>query len=242
MYFVYKITFKNGTYIGCTDNLRRRKDQHNENSRKRKSKFGRYLSDNNITLSLDDMEIIYKNEDRAEALKTERMAVLESDKNGVHLLNDNYTKECSRKGKNIGNTSKEYYVIDFFNHNVIFVNNLRQFCIKNALDYKLLQRTVKGDKYTKSGYKVFYKNEWETEPEKDKYISGKFIDDMKKVLADGNRARNSKRYEVRFPNGDVKEVYNLDHFAREHGLTSGTLHSTHIKGKPTKGYQVIRRI
>ena len=25
------------------------------------------------------------------------------------MLNDNYTKNCSRKNKNLGNTSKEYY-------------------------------------------------------------------------------------------------------------------------------------
>lgn len=54
--------------------------------------------------------------------------------------------------------------------------------------------------------------------------------------------KSCKQYLVKIPNGEIVKVTNLDKFARENNLTSGTLHSTFKKNKPTKGFQVIKRI
>lgn len=242
MYYVYKIQLNNHTYIGCTNNIQRRTEQHNENARKRKSKFGNFLSDNGIVLSKNDFEVIYQSQDRAQALNFERDTTIQLSQQGLQLLNDNYTLECSRKGKNIGNTAKEYYVVDFNNHTVNFVKDLRQYCIGLGVDYKAVQRTVKDLYYCNSGYKAFYKEDWEKEIEKERFISGCFLKEIKKKQADEIIKRQEKRYIVRFPDGHKETVTNLDKFAREHNLTSGTLHATYKKNKPTKGYQVIERL
>ncbi len=242
MYYVYQITFGDCVYIGCTNNLRRRKDQHNENARKRTSKIGKYLDEKRIVLSEQDLSILCKCDNRAEALKTERETALFLDRSGITLLNDNYSHDCSRKGKNIGKTSKQYYVIDFVNRVVEFVDDLRQYCLKHDLNYKALQRTKSGMRYTSSGHKVFYKDDWDSETDKEKYISGAFVKELKNSIKEQVIRRKAKEYEVMFPDKHIENVKNLDEFARQHDLTSGTLHATLIKHKPTKGYQVLRRI
>lgn len=237
MYYVYLITFDNFFYVGCTNNLRRRKDQHNENARNKKSKLGIFLNENSIVLKTSDLRVLFNYDDRSKALRKERKLALDMDNQGHNLLNDNYTHTCSRKGKNIGNTAKTYYVIDFIEHSEIKVNDLRQYCIKCNLDYKLMQRTAKGNHYYNNRYKVFHESDWENEVCKEKYLSGEFVKEAKQ-----NQKRFVKEYVVLLPNREKEKVINLDKFAREHHLSSGTLHATYIKGKPTKGYQVIRRM
>lgn len=243
MYYVYKITLNNSLYIGCTNNLQRRKDQHNENARKLKSKFGAFLNQNNIILQKSDLEIIRSFEDRKEALNYERYITLEYAKQGISLLNDNYTNECTRKGKNIGNTAKDYVVIDILTHSYTIVHDLRQYAVNSKLfSYKSIQDTLKKVHICKNRYKAFYLKDWECIEDKDYYLSGKFLEDIniKNKISAVNKT--SKRYKVLTPVGEIIEVKNLDKYAREVGVSSGTLHSTYKSGKTVRGYRVIERL
>lgn len=241
-YYVYQITLPSCIYIGCTNNLQRRKDQHNRNAKTQTSKLGKYLYENNIVLTLNDFTILHECNDRKIAFVIERRITKDLESQGNIVMNDNYSKDCTRKGKNIGNTSKEYYLIDYINHTSFYIKDLRQYCINNNLSYKDIQRTVKGLRYCTSGYKAFYKNDWENELNKEKYLSGDFINESKQLAIESVVKRSIKNYIVKFPDGHTEKVLNLDKFAREHNLTSGTLHSTFTKNKATKGYQVIQRL
>ncbi len=242
MYYVYKIELKNGeVYIGCTNNIKRRRNQHNENIRLKKSKLGKYISENynNLILQNKDLQIQASFIDRKQALTYEKKLTVSYIGKCKYLLNDNYNIDCSRKGKNIGNTSKNYILIDIQEKKEIKIYDLRQYCINNNLDYKLIQRTVKGNKLSYNRYKVFYEYEWIDIKNKDYYITGEFY---KNYLEKLKQNRKCKKYLVKLPSGEIKEVINLDKFARENNLTSGTLHATYIKKKKTKGYQVIKRM
>lgn len=242
MYYVYRLEFGKHEYIGCTNNIRRRKDQHNGNARKGKSKLGYYLLENGITLTTDDFQILVAFENRADALREERAIVKLSEAKGALMLNDNYSNDCTRRGKNIGNTAKDYVVVDYKSHTVARVNDLRQYCIRNNLKYKQVQRTVKPGRYSEAGIKVFYADEWEDEVDKYKYISGEFISEVKGNAIASKIEKTSKTYEVQFPDGHIETVKNLDRFAMEHGINPGNLHATFMYQRPTKGYQVLRRI
>ncbi len=242
MYYVYRLTFEHGVYIGCTNNIRRRKNQHNENARKQKSKLGNYLFQNGIVLTVNDFEIVYSFSDRKEALLFERETTKNMEASGFHLLNDNYSYLCSRKGKNIGNTAKEYVVVDFVDHKTKTIKDLRQYSLSVGLDYKLLQRTVKGENVCYGRYKVFYLDHWKMVKDKERFVSGRFLTEKKERRLRENANRTAKNYLVSFPDGHIEVVTNLDKFARSHNLTSGTLHATYKAKKPTKGYQVIKRI
>lgn len=242
MYYVYRLTFGRDIYIGCTNNIRRRKDQHNENARKQKSKLGSYLFQNNIILTVDDFEILNAFMDRKEALRCEKKTTMHMEATGFRLLNDNYSRSCSRKGKNIGHTAKEYVVVDFTNHEVKTIRDLRQYALSIGLDYKLMQRTVSGEKICYGRYKVFHLEQWEKIKDKEHFISGNFLKEKEERLALEKVKRSEKQYLVRFPDDHIELITNLDKFARNHGLTSGTLHATYKKEKPTKGYQVIKRM
>lgn len=242
MYFVYRLVFSECEYIGCTNSIRRRKDQHNGHGKRGTSKLGAYLKTNCIVLKAEDFNILGVFDERRAALEFERSKTLEAASNGTRLLNDNYSNECTRKGKNIGNTAKSYVVVDYVAHRTINVTDLRQFCLQNGLDYKLVQRTVKPFKYCNAGIKVFYADEWNAEVDKEFYISGAFVESVKSNAIAERVKKTCKEYEVRYPDGHSERVTNLDRFAKEHNLTAGTLHATLTKGKPTKGYQVLRRI
>lgn len=243
MYKVYLLSFDDGhEYIGCTNNVRRRRDQHNENARERKSKLGIYLNDNGIVLKENDFTVLNSFEDRSVALKCEREEAIKRNKHKGTLLNDNYTDTCSRKGKNIGNTAKKYIVIDIVNQTSTPIDNLRQYCISEGLNYKSMQDTVNKTHICLNRYKVFYYEKWEQTENKNYYINGDFLKDIYTKNRSNHVSRCSKKYEVQHPDGTLKIVTNLDNFAREHNLTPGTLHSTLSKNKKTKGYKVIRRI
>lgn len=241
-YYIYKITVNDKIYIGCTNNLRRRLNQHNSNAKKRNSKLGVYLDDNHIILSSKDMTILHECNDRKIAFRIERRVTKEYEQRGFEILNDNYSVNCTRKGKTIGCSSKEYYLINYLNHTSTYVNNLRQYCISNDLNYKNIQHTIRGNKVCNDGYKVFEKEQWESIGNKDYFLSGEFIQDNQNNTINNLITRCSKQYKVRFPDGHIETIVNLDNFAREHNLTSGTLHATLSKNKPTKGYQVLERL
>lgn len=242
MYFVYELVVGGRKYIGCTSDIRRRKDQHNENARKVKSKLGAYLLNNGIQLTTEDFKILFMSESRNEALSEERRIALALSQQGEMLLNDNYSNECTRKGKNIGNTSKTFVVIDCELHTAVKVDDLRQYCLSEGLDYKLLHRTCGSGHIYKNRYCAFRYDDWEKVKDKGKYLDGTFYREAIQKARTIHAEKTSKYYAVKFPDGHIETVKNLDCFARNHGLTSGTLHATFIKNKPTKGYQVIRRI
>ena len=242
MYYVYRLEFGEHEYIGCTNNIRRRKDQHNGKAQSGASKLGRFMKEHGIVLKTDDFQILASLDDRHEALMMERATAQSAESKGAKLLNDNYSRDCTRKGKNIGNTAKEYVVVDYKAHTVTTVTNLRQYCLKNGYDYKLVQRTVKPGRHCNYGIKVFYTEDWAMESNKDKYLSGEFIDEVTDNAIAERVEKTSKAYDVRFPDGHTETIRNLDKFARDHGINAGNLHATLMYKRPTKGYQVLRRI
>lgn len=247
MYYVYLIKLKdNHQYVGCTNNLRRRKDQHNEKARNKASKLGVFLNENNIVLKKEDLKIIARFDNRDEALKYERNYTINISKQNINLLNDNYSKECTRKGKrtNYVFKSKNYILIDVVNKTVTEVENLKKYCMENNLSYKSLNDTIKKVHIHKNQYKVFYKDEWEnmSAEEQENYLSGNFLKEINKKIQENKKEKYSKIYEVMTPDNEKIIVKNLDDFARQHNLTCGTLHATLIKNNKHKGYKVIRRM
>jgi len=245
MYYVYEIRLKNKeVYVGCTNNLRRRKNQHNANIRNKKGKFGIYVNKTypQFKLGLVDMVGVAIIENRDNALKYEKLVTTEYDKQGNKVLNDNYTKYCSRKGKNTGNTTKEYYVINIEKQTSEYIKNLRQYSLANGLSYKSLQDTLKKTHIYNGEYKVFYKEDWECIKNKSYFTSGLFIKEINKNNKTDLIKRNAKRYEITTPSGEIIVVQNLDKFARENNINSGNLHNSYKSGKKSKGYIVTRRI
>ena len=243
MYYVYSLRFNTKyLYIGCTNNIRRRKDQHNENSRNRKSKLGRFLDDNGVVLDRDDFLILYASEDRHDALMRERDITKRCESFGYEMLNDNYTEGCSRKGMNIGHTAKEFVVVDVKEGTVTDVTDLRQYAYNNGIDYKSLHSTMRNDALYKKRYFAFGKDEWEECDNKAERISGEYYAEKRRKTWESFADAHCKTYLVEFPDGHTEVVKNLNKFAREHNLTAGTLHATLSNGKKTKGYKALKRI
>ena len=244
MYYVYIIKLPKGeVYVGCTSNIRRRKDQHNENVRKSKGRFANYIKNNytDLTLQVKDFDVIASFAERNEALKYEKKTAKSFIGKAV-LLNDNYNIDCSRKNKNLGHTAKCYVLIDINNMTETHIKDLRQYCLAQGLNYQLIHRTVKGNKLAYQRYKVFYECDWLDIKDKKYYLSGQFYKDYVQSLQEKKSNAYSKQYLVQAPDGQIIKVKNLDKFAREHNLTAGTLHSTLTLNKKTKGYKVIKRI
>lgn len=242
MYNVYMIFLKdfNAVYVGCTNNLRRRKDQHNENSRKKHGRFGAFLNQNNIILRESDFVILKKIEDRKEALKLERKTVLSFNKTDMNVLNDNYSLNCSRD-YGIPNQilNAEYWVVvDFINHTFEEVYTLKKYCEEKKLDYKGLHGSSSKTHSYKNQFKAFKLEDWNklSDRKKQFYISGKFLKQISKKILENHVKRMSKSYIVIFPNGSEEVVTNLDKFAREHNINGGNLHSSIKTGKKANGY------
>lgn len=242
MFYVYKVEIGQYVYVGCTNNLRRRKDQHNVNARLGKSKFGRFLSENAIILHKEDMIVLFALDDRDEALKVEKRTAIDCEKSGMLLLNDNYSKDCTRKGKNIGHTCKRYVIVDMCEHIATEISDLRQYGIKIGIDYRSLHSTINGG-FCRNRYKVFTLERWESEKNKDLYLSGEIMKIKKEESLIEMIRKNEKKYIVLTPSNETIEVTNLDKFAREHNINAGNLHSSF--NHPTRrasGYKVIKRI
>ena len=249
MYYVYKIEFPelNALYIGCTNNLCRRKNQHNENARTGKSYLGRFMSENNITLSKSDLQIIGKYEHRQDALDYERNTAMSFNDKPVHLLNDNYSNHSSRKGMpGASNPSaKEYVVVDTKAHTTTRVDDMHGWCKEHdGVTYKTLIGTAKRKPFMHKGrYVVRSVDEWDSmsQAERDELVSGQWYE---KVRAESEKTRVSKiskTYLLKTPNGFMF-VKNLDKFANEHGINAGNLHASYTTGLLCNGYKVVERI
>ena len=83
---------------------------------------------------------------------------------------------------------------------------------------------------------------WETEKDKDLYLSGEIIDIKRNDGYSRGASKNAKRYLVLTPENDVVEVKNLEAFARENNINSGNLHASFSTPHKANGYKVIKRI
>lgn len=247
MQYVYKITLlENYIYIGTTNNLKRRIEQHNENARKEKSYFGKFLKKNNIVIKLDDMQIIGKFSDRKEAFICESQNIKKYDNNKQYkILNIEKTLLGSRKGMNIGNTAKNFILIDIKTKTYQNIYDVKQFEEKNNITRGCLHRTYNKNSLCKGKYKLIPKDEWNDMPktEKEYYISGKFILDRDNNIRKNKIKNYSKKYKLLEKNTNKQIIVeNLDEFAKNHDMSSGTLHSTYTTGHFCKGYKVIERL
>lgn len=249
MYYVYKIHFPelNAIYIGCTSNLRRRKDQHNENARKRKSYLGRFLADNNIRLQEKDLQVVEEHENRSNALGREREIALSLKDTGIHLLNDTYSNHATRKGlRGTDNPStKTYVVIDTKEHTTTLVNDMHEWCVNHSeTSYKTMIGTAKRKPKMHAGrYIARHTDEWETmsDTEREDLINGTwYTESVNNTVANGIDKR-AKLYLLKTPKGFMF-VRNLDRFARENGINSGNLHASLSTGRPAQGYKVVERL
>jgi len=249
MYYVYKISFPelNAVYIGCTNNLRRRKDQHNGNARRGKSYLGRFLADNGISLSEDDLQVIGEYDVRQDALDYERSTALSYKDTDVHLLNDVYSNHSTRKGlKGIKNPStKEYVVIDIEEHVGHFVRDMHAWCDKHpGVSYKTLIGTAKQKPLMHCGrYIARHFDEWDSMPVSEciELLSGEWYRKRREESESKRVRKTSRTYLLETPNGYMF-VRNLDKFARENGINPGNLHASLSTGRYAQGYKVVEKL
>lgn len=239
-YFVYQITFNDNHYIGCTNNIKARAKCHNRYAKLRKSNFGIFLNDNNIKLKSSDFHILFSSYDKNEALERETQEIMKADNNGLKLLNRLHSSSYTRRGAHNKNTL-EYYVVNYINHTVEYVPNLGKFCEEHHIRRSNLDHTTKGLFYMKSGYKAFHKEDWEKESNKDKYLSGDFIDEVKQKIASINSHKQAETFKVQFPDGHIEVVTNLRQFEREHNLRPKTLGVTLKQNITMHGYKVLEK-
>ena len=249
MYYVYKVKFErhNAVYIGCTNNVRRRKDQHNENARKKKSFFGRFLSSCGIVLTETDFEVIAEFEDRASALRREKQETVALIGTGVLILNDVYSDHCSRKGmKGKDNPcSKTYVIVDMIEHSSETVDDMHAWCDAHNTAYKTMIGTAKRKPHVHKGRYIAREiEEWDSlsEMEKSDLVSGRWYAEHIEANRKSLIERQSKTYLVQTPDGDTIKVKNLDKFARENGINDGNLHASLAKGRSAAGYRVLERL
>lgn len=249
MYYVYQIEFKelNATYIGCTNDIGRRRDQHNDNARNRKSRLGNFLLDNNIRLEVSNMKIIGCFEDRKQALNLERETVLCLNNSGTKILNNNYSLNCTRVGlagmKNP--MAKQYIFIDTVKKTAIKVFGLKTVCESLGLPYKAISATSKG-KITSynNRFLVRHIEDWDkmSEKEKQDLICGTWIINRRLLGKSKLSEKLAKEYIVETPDGAFIRVKNLDKFAEQSGINSGNLHASRSNGRKASGYKVIQRL
>ena len=250
MYYVYKVKFEkyNAVYIGCTNNVKRRTHQHNENARKEKSFFGRFLKSCGIVLKFEDFEVIAEYEDRPSALKREKEETLALIGTGVLILNDNYSDHCSRKGMRGRENpcSKTYCIVNMETHTYEIVDEMHRWCDEHPeVVYATLMGTSKRKPYVhKKKYIIREIDEWNSldESEKSDLISGRWYEKVLAARREAHVKRASKRYVVLTPEGNEIEVTNLDRFAREHGINDGNLHASLTTGRSAAGYRVLKRL
>lgn len=249
MYYVYKISFPelNAVYIGCTNNLRHRKDQHNGNARHGKSYLGRFLADNGIRLTEDDLQVIGEYEARQDALDYERSTALSYKDTDIHLLNDTYSNHSTRNGlRGIENPStKDYVVIDIEEHVGHYVRDMHAWCEKHpGVSYKTLMGTANGKPLMHHGRYIARRfGEWDSMAESEcvELLSGEWYRKRREESESRRVAKASRTYLVKTPNGFMF-VRNLDKFARDKGINPGNLHSSFSTGRYAQGYKVVERL
>lgn len=250
MYYVYKVSFEqfNAVYIGCTNNLRRRKDQHNGNARTGKSFFGKFMASAGIILSANDLKVIGEFNDRPSALKMERDVTLSLRGTGVLMLNDIYSDHCSKKGMAgpQNPNSKRYMLIDMESHTAEEVDNVRKWCNSHpGTNYTTLIGTAhRKPKIHANRYALRLIDEWAalSEDEKSNLVSGAWYANLQAEAEKSRREKISKRYRIVTPDGSETIVKNLDEFAREHGVNAGNLHASLKSGHSAAGYRVVERL
>ena len=250
MYYVYKVKFDNhnAVYVGCTNDIRRRKDQHNENARKRKGFFGRFLNSCGIVLTESDFSVIAEFEDRHTALVREKQETVSLIGTGVLILNDNYSDHCSRKGLTgkSNPSSKTYVVIDTIEHNYEVVDDMHCWCnMHEGISYKTMIGTARRKpKMHKGRYIAREASEWDSlsDSEKDDLVSGRWYAKSIDANLRNHIERMSKTYLLMTPDGSVVEVRNLDKFARDNGINCGNLHASLRNGRSAQGYKVLERL
>ena len=250
MYYVYKVEFPehNAIYVGCTNNIRRRKDQHNGNSVTGKSYFGRFLKSHGLRISADDMTIIREFSNRKDALSFERETTYGLHGSGMYVLNDNYSDHCSRKGLSGRDNpaAKEYVLIDLREKSSEFVDDVHAWCSSHeGVNYKSLIGTVKGKPHVYRGrYSLMYANDWNnlSAQEKETVVNGDWYRLRLAASESHRKTLISKKYLVQTPNGTIEEVNNLCEYAREHGINEGNLHASATTKKPAAGYRVLERL
>ncbi len=250
MYYVYKVEIPehNAIYIGCTNDIRRRKDQHNGNATTGLSYFGRFLSKIGKRLEESDLKVVREFNDRPDALKYEKNAVLALHGTGVNILNDIYSDHCSRVGLygKANPTSKTYMLVDIKEHTTELVEDVHGWCNSHGIQsYKTLIGTAKGKPHLHLGrYAMRDIAEWDSMSECDRnyLVSGEWYNDLLKSNLQKVTVSASKRYLVETPSGEQVEVFNLEAYAKEHGVNPGNLHGSYVSGKTAAGYRVIERL
>lgn len=246
-YSVYVIFFRRlkAVYVGCTNNVKRRKQQHLDNARKNKGALGRFINKNNLFNEFK-LHVIASFRDRDKALKYEKAVTVRYDlNNNFEVINDNYTRHCSRKGKHIADPkrSKKWVIIDILTHKLEKVLSLRHYAITNNLSYKNMHACAKHKCHVYKGkYKIFEISEWNSfsKDEKEKYISGDFLKEVLDFNMESLIKRSSKKYKVIKPDGSSIIVINLDKFARENNINAGNLHASCSTGKKANGFIAIK--
>lgn len=248
MFYVYKVQFPelNAVYIGCTNNIRRRKNQHNENARSGKSYFGSFLAEQGIKLSEEDMQVIAEYENRKDALNHEREATISLKGTGVHMLNDINSDHSTRKGlKGMSNPfAKEYVVIDVIEHKACVVRDMHGWCDKHPeVSYKTLVGTAKRKPLLHHGrYMVRHLDEWDAMSIDEclDLLSGAWYEKQREANEANRIAKLSKTYLLKTPNGFMF-VRNLEKFARDHHINPGNLNASFTTGRSAQGYKVVER-
>lgn len=250
MYYVYKIRLEEGEeYVGCTNNLKRRKEQHNENIRKKKSYLGQYISNKypEKILIQDDLEQIASFIDRKEALKFESKTIHLLDKKGITLLNDSGTSHSSRKNIIPTHCLKKYILVDFVNHIEEEIYNLSEWCNANGVKKSIIHHSLKPYSVFNNRYKLFHMEDWDGIQDKDKYISGEFLKEKAEKELNRKRTQYSFEWILEDKQGNKIKIKNLNEFARVHNINIGNIHASYTSFKRgikhrAGGYLVIEKI
>ena len=250
MYYVYKVSFEtyNAVYVGCTNDIRRRRHQHNGNARTGKSFFGRFLNSCGIILKEGDLEVIAQYDDRPSALERERNETKALIGTGVLILNevnsDHYKRSGIRGAENP--SSKTYVVVDMQEHTYEVVDSMHAWCDEHAgVAYTTLIGTVNRTPHVhRNRYIARTIEEWEglSEEERLDLVSGKWYSDHMERNRVEHIARASKKYLVQTPDGNTVTVVNLDKYARDNGINAGNLHASLSNGRSASGYRVLKRL
>lgn len=249
MYYVYKVEFQqySAVYIGCTNNLRRRKDQHNGNAVTGKSFFGRFLKSIGVKLKESNLQIIGEFADRPQALRYERETTLSLNGAGLLVLNEVYSDHWKHAGmKGAGNPAhKAYYVVDMQAQTVDMTEDMHAWSAEHKCSYKSLIGTAKRKPLVhQRRFIARLADEWEalSEQQRKSLVNGEWYANHLAASTDAGRTRKARTYLVERPDGSTEVVCNLCAYARAHNVNEGNLHASASSGKSAAGYRVLQRI
>ena len=119
---------------------------------------------------------------------------------------------------------------------------MSEFCEEHNIRRCNLDHTTTGLFYMKNGYKAFRKEDWENEPDKEKFLSGDFVNDVKKKISTINAKTQSRTYKIQFPDGHIETVNNLKQFERDNNLKPNSLSAAWHQNIRIHGYKVLEKI